>query len=145
MTPAIALHGLARWPRLCGLEERLRRAAAAALATAAPPFTGELSVTFLPDEEMGELNRTWLGRSGPTDVIAFGLEGPARTGDVYVAPETAARNARELGIDVDEELARLVIHGVLHVLGHDHPEGDERYGSPMYELQEELLKGPAGR
>jgi probable rRNA maturation factor len=58
---------------------------------------------------------------------------------VYVAPEVAARTAAELGISEEEELVRLVVHGILHLLGHDHPEGDDRYASPMFRLQEELV------
>ena len=58
---------------------------------------------------------------------------------MYVAPEVARRSAKELEISEAEELVRLVIHGTLHVLGHEHPEGDDREGSPMYRLQEALV------
>ena len=61
-------------------------------------------------------------------------------GDVYIAPDVARRNAREQGAGVREELMRLVVHGVLHVLGHDHPEDDSRYASPMWQRQERLLR-----
>ncbi len=103
---------------------------------------GELSVTFLADEEMRVLNRDYLERDHPTDVIAFALQQPGESllGDVYVGFEQARRQAAELGIGLDEELVRLAIHGVLHVLGHDHPEGPEREASPMYLRQEELLR-----
>ena len=60
-------------------------------------------------------------------------------GDVYIAPEVAADHATELEIEASEEVLRLVIHGVLHVLGHDHPEGEDRQSSAMFRLQEELL------
>jgi probable rRNA maturation factor len=57
-----------------------------------------------------------------------------------VGAEQAARQAAELGVPLDEELLRLVIHGTLHVLGYDHPDSDEeRAGSPMYRRQEALL------
>lgn len=141
MTVVLHLNGLERWPRLAGLEARLRRAAAAALGTASPAPAGELSISFVQDDEIARLNREWLGREGPTDVIAFSLGDAELTGDVYVAPDTAERNARALGVDPDEEALRLVIHGTLHALGHDHPEGEDRYEAPMYELQEELLRG----
>jgi probable rRNA maturation factor len=144
VTVELFLNGLERWPRLARLEPRLRRAAGAALGTVSPPPRGELSISFVPDEQIARLNREWLGREGATDVIAFSLGDDGLLGDVYIAPDTAGRNARALGVDPDEEALRLVIHGTLHVLGHDHPEGDDRYGAPMFELQEELLRGLAG-
>jgi probable rRNA maturation factor len=104
--------------------------------------TGEISLTLVDDEAMAVLNRRWLGREGPTDVIAFDLgEGTELVGDVYIAPETARRNAAIFGVPLDEELLRLAIHGTLHVLGHDHPEGEGREDSPMFRLQEQLLRG----
>ena len=102
--------------------------------------SGELSIALLADAEMKELNRRYLERDGPTDVLAFSLGGDDDVvGDVYVGFEQAKRQASELGIPLDEELARLAIHGTLHVLGHDHPEGPERIESPMFQLQERLL------
>ena len=61
-------------------------------------------------------------------------------GDVYIGYEQAHRQAGELGFDPEEELVRLVVHGVLHVLGYDHPEGEDRTGSPMFERQEALVR-----
>jgi probable rRNA maturation factor len=100
----------------------------------------EISIALVGDEEIRDLNRRWLGKDEPTDVIAFALgdEGDV-VGDVYLGVGQATRQAEELGIPLREELARLAIHGVLHVLGHDHPEGAERERSPMFELQERLL------
>lgn len=105
----------------------------------------ELSLTVLDDEGIRELNRTWLGHDRPTDVIAFGLgEEGDLVGDVYLGFEQARRQATEHGVSVREELARLTVHGTLHVLGHDHPEGEERWDSPMYRRQEEILLGLLG-
>ncbi len=143
MTDAVRLfvNGLEEWPALADAEELVRRAAMAALAAGGAGRHGELSITFVSDDEIAGLNREWLGREGPTDVIAFTLgDGEELVGDVYIAPEVAARNAGELGIGPRQEALRLVIHGTLHVLGHDHPEGEERYASAMYDLQEELLR-----
>jgi probable rRNA maturation factor len=140
VTVEVHLSGLERWPHLVPLAPDVRRAARAALATAAVS-AGELSITFVPDEEIGRLNREWLGHEGPTDVIAFALEGEELAGDIYIAPDTAGRNASALGIGPEEELLRLVLHGTLHVLGHDHPDGEDRYEAPMFTLQEELLRG----
>lgn len=104
---------------------------------------GELSVTCLEAGEIAEMNLRYLGREGPTDVIAFDLgEGERLLGDVYVCPPVARRSARDRDVPVREELLRLVVHGVLHVLGHEHPEGgeEERAGSEMFRRQEELLR-----
>jgi probable rRNA maturation factor len=102
-----------------------------------------LSVTLLDRRGIARMNRRYLGRRGPTDVIAFSLGRQVRglplVGDVYIAPEVVRENARALQIPYREELARVVVHGVLHVLGHDHPEGGERLRSPMWRRQEELL------
>lgn len=103
----------------------------------------EVSVTFQDDEAIRTLNRWYLGRDHPTDVLAFALgAGPAGhgvVGDIYIGVDRARDQARERDIPVRDELLRLVVHGVLHVLGHDHPEGPERESSPMFRRQEELL------
>ena len=102
-----------------------------------------LSVTFVTDRHIAALNRTHLGHSGPTDVISFGFAPEPRgavVGDVYIAPGVARRNARAHQRGVREELMRLVVHGVLHVLGHDHPEDESRYESSMWKRQERLLR-----
>lgn len=105
-----------------------------------PTPGGELSITCLDEDAMAGLNRRWLDREGPTDVIAFDLgDGERLTGDVYLCPAVARRQADEAGVSFREELVRLAVHGTLHVLGHDHPEGEERWSSPMFELQERLL------
>lgn len=104
----------------------------------------ELSVTFLSDRRMAILNWTHLRHRGPTDVISFGFAPVAAaapmTGDVYIAPGVARRNALAHGAGIREEVLRLVVHGVLHVVGHEHPDDDSRYGSPMWTRQEALLR-----
>ena len=103
-----------------------------------------VSITFVSDRRIAELNARHLKHRGPTDVISFGFapvrRGGGVVGDVYVAPDVARRNARAHGHGVREELLRLVVHGVLHVLGHDHPVSDARYTSPMWRRQERLLR-----
>lgn len=102
---------------------------------------GELSLTLLGDEEIQALNRDFLGKDQVTDVIAFSLwSDDLPVGDVYVGAAQAARQAEEYGVAVAEELVRLAIHGTLHVLGHDHPEGEERVESPMFQRQETLVR-----
>jgi probable rRNA maturation factor len=103
-----------------------------------------LSIAFVSDRRIAALNRAHLAHAGPTDVISFGFAPVeargAVVGDVYIAPGVARRNAAEHGRAVREELMRLVVHGVLHVLGHEHPEDETRYDSPMWRRQERLLR-----
>ena len=102
---------------------------------------GEISVTFVNSATIATLNQTHLGVNGPTDVIAFNLaEAASPLGDVYICPEIAAESAEEHGIEQREELLRLVIHGLLHIAGYDHPEGPERVESDMFIRQETILK-----
>ena len=100
-----------------------------------------LSFTLVSRRRIAAMNRKHLGHAGATDVISFGFRDPAGAviGDVYICPEIAAANAKTHGVPVREELLRLVVHGTLHVLGHDHPEGDARTRSPMWKRQERLL------
>lgn len=108
--------------------------------------SAELSVTLLDDEHIRALNASYLQRDRPTDVIAFSLGGPGGVlGDVYVGVEQAARQAREHDEPLETELLRLAIHGTLHVLGHDHPEGPERVESPMFAVQERLVAEVLGQ
>ena len=104
-----------------------------------------LSITLVDRRTIARLNRRHLGHLGPTDVISFGFERVSAhdpvVGDVYIAPEIGRQNARERGVPPREELARLVVHGVLHVLGYDHPDHDgERESSSMWRRQERLLR-----
>jgi probable rRNA maturation factor len=102
----------------------------------------EVSVTLLDDGAIRTLNREYLGRDGVTDVIAFRLdpEDDALLGDVYIGLDQAVRQAEEEDVAREEELVRLAIHGTLHLLGWDHPEGPERLDSPQFVRQEELVR-----
>ncbi|HEY9450669.1 MAG TPA: rRNA maturation RNase YbeY [Gemmatimonadaceae bacterium] len=104
----------------------------------------ELSIAFVSNGTIAALNRKHLGHHGATDVISFELSRAPRspvTGDIYIAPDVAREQARRLGVPVREELARLVVHGTLHVLGYSHPDGseEERTRSPMWRRQERIL------
>lgn len=103
--------------------------------------TALLSVTLVSRRRIAAINRRHLAHAGATDVISFGFRDPAGAviGDVYICPEVASANARRLGVPVREELMRLVVHGTLHVIGHEHPEGEARTTSPMWKRQERLL------
>jgi probable rRNA maturation factor len=102
-----------------------------------------LSIAFVSRRGIAAMNREHLGHRGATDVISFALDRPAAgaplVGDVYIAPEVVRQQARRLAVPVREELARVVVHGVLHTLGHDHPDTDARTSSPMWRRQEQLL------
>lgn len=100
------------------------------------------SVTFLGLTAMAALHEAHKQRSGPTDVLSFSLPQPDGSilGDIYICPGVAAREARRRGITRREELVRLVVHGVLHVVGHDHPEGPGRETSEMWLRQEALVE-----
>lgn len=121
----------------------------------------ELSLLFVDEEAIAELNSRFMEKDGPTDVLAFpidepvsgrwpdaGTTGPDRDdpdeddlplllGDVVVCPAVAARQAPEHAGTYDDEMALLVVHGVLHVLGHDHAEPDE--AELMQARERELL------
>ena len=102
-----------------------------------------LSITLLSPRGIAAMNRQHLNHAGPTDVISFGFarigDADPVVGDIYIAPEVAAANARAAGVPAREEIARLVVHGVLHVLGHDHPD-EGREQSTMWQRQERHLR-----
>jgi probable rRNA maturation factor len=88
----------------------------------------ELSVSFVTAEEMADLHRTYLAEEGPTDVLSFPLDdigddGVRVLGDVVIAPSVAVANRPE---DPASELRLLLVHGILHLLGHDHEDEDDR-------------------
>ena len=113
-------------------------------------LAGQLGLAFVDTATMAELNQQHMGSTGPTDVLAFPLDEPdaeatsaasglpVLLGDVVICPEVAYRNAHEHGRTTDEELALLVVHGVLHILGMDHAEPQER--NEMQARERELLE-----
>jgi probable rRNA maturation factor len=101
----------------------------------------ELSITFLEDRPIRELNRAYLGHDWVPDVLSFSFTDPPPLGDIYVGFEQARRQAEEEGVSFEEELIRLCVHGTLHILGFDHPEQeDERAASAQYRIQEEIVQ-----
>ena len=86
----------------------------------------ELSVVLVADREMRTLNRRWRGRDRPTDVLSFaqregrGGAPDGLLGDVVISVDTARRQARQRGETLGREADRLLIHGLLHLLGYDH-------------------------
>lgn len=102
-----------------------------------------ISVSFVGTTVMTRMNKEYLGHAGPTDVISFGMgreaAGLPAVGDIYICVEVARRNATRLGVTLRDELARLVVHGALHVAGREHPEDGTRTSSPMWQKQERIL------
>jgi probable rRNA maturation factor len=152
--------------------ERWQRLALAALADEGVRGLAELSVMFISEADMAELNELHMGKPGPTDVLAFPIDahdvtevvvptgatrGPDRApadpgdlplllGDVVLCPAVAAAQAPEHAGTLDDEFALLVVHGILHVLGYDHAEADE--ATVMRTREREILErhhwgGPA--
>jgi probable rRNA maturation factor len=100
-----------------------------------------VSVTLLNNTRIRNMNRKYLEHDRVTDVISFPLyeQGEQVVGDVYIGYEQAQDQAADAGVDLDEEIARLSVHGTLHVLGYDHPEDGDRTKSEMWQLQESIL------
>jgi len=108
----------------------------------------EVSLVFVDDDYIQELNNNYRGVDSPTDVLSFAmLEGESLPeeeeevilGDVIISLETAERQAREYGHSFQREVAYLTLHGVLHLLGYDHQEEEDR--RRMREREEEILAG----
>lgn len=104
-----------------------------------------LAIQLVGVQRIAQLNEELVGHAGPTDIVtlehARSAAGAPVVGEVYVAPEVAGANAKALGIAPRDEVARLVVHGVLHALGWEHPEGAARTHSAMWKRQETLLRG----
>lgn len=114
--------------------ERWGRLAAVAACTEGVRRRAQMGLRFVDEAEIAGLAGTWLDSPRPTDVLAFPVEAPSRRalrcaggsgpplliGDVVVCPSVAARQAAEAGRPPEDELALLVVHGVLHLMGHDH-------------------------
>jgi probable rRNA maturation factor len=101
-----------------------------------------ISVTFVGRDTMRRLNAEHKQHDYPTDVLTFNLTDPLGriAGDVYICPWVARREARARRIPLREELVRLIVHGTLHALGRDHPEGSARTRSAMWRRQERYVE-----
>ena len=115
------------WPDEAALTLLVDRAVAAAFAETGVVGSSELSIVFSDDAHIRSLNADWRGKDKPTNVLSFpafpfvmGGPLPPMLGDIVLAAETVAREAALEGKPVDNHIAHLVIHGLLHLLGHDH-------------------------
>lgn len=143
---------VARWSDLAG----------SVLAAEGITSDTEVSLLFIDEQSIAALNQRFLGKLGPTDVLSFPIEdeversgrspdqggtGPGSIdtdtdrllllGDVVICPAVAARNAAEHGVSLDDELALLVVHGMLHLLGMDHEVDAE--AERMEQREQQLL------
>jgi probable rRNA maturation factor len=94
---------------------------------AAPAHVAAMTVVFVSDRTMRGINRQWRDKRGTTDVLSFSSEqspweeeAEATLGDVVISVEQAARQAAEHGLSLEDEIAQLILHGVLHLCGYDH-------------------------
>ena len=109
-----------------------------ALLEESRPDNAEVSVSFVDDDTIADLNERYRGLARPTDVLSFECDGvddeasgdvegaPVfELGDIVIAPDVAERQTREFGTTLEEEVSLLLVHGVLHLCGYDHIEDDE--------------------
>lgn len=103
------------------------------------PSSTEVTLLFLAENEIAEYNERFLNRAGPTDVLAFPVESllpgvvresdphgpPLMIGDVVIAPSYVRRQAGEYGVTFEDEMALMVTHGILHLLGYDHEDEED--------------------
>jgi probable rRNA maturation factor len=103
--------------------------------------SGELSILFTDDAEIKKLNMTYRRKNKPTDVLSFpsgGGPGPEALGDVIISVSTAKSQADRCGWSLEKEIVFLLIHCVLHLLGHDHERGAAE-AAEMADLQKKLM------
>ena len=118
------------------------------------PEGAEVSISFVTDDEIHELNREWRGIDRPTDVLSFECDNlddgfalddaeVYELGDIVIAPDVAERQAPEYGLTFADEMSLLITHGLLHLCGYDHLEDDE--AQVMEGRERELLSAFWGR
>ena len=107
----------------------------------------ELSILLVADTRIADLNRLWRGKEGPTNVLAFSLTEGQDTamagnllGDIVISVETAAREAKRAGRTIHQHLTSLLVHGLLHLLGHDHERSADEAEIMLKKEQELLVK-----
>jgi probable rRNA maturation factor len=134
-----------RWSAIAHLEEKLHAAAKAVAARRA--FEGEINLILVDDAILQDLNNTWRGKNKPTNVLSFpapaGLTMPpgelAPLGDIAMSYDTLAMEATRDHKSLSDHMVHLFIHGLLHLLGHDHE--TETEALEMEGLEVEILAG----
>jgi probable rRNA maturation factor len=125
-------------------EHLLERAAQAALEHESQTSESELTIVLTDDARLHQLNREYLGVDAPTDVLSFPASetdpetGARYMGDILISVPRAQAQADAAGHPLESEVQLLVVHGVLHLLGHDHAEPEEK--ARMWRAQSEILE-----
>ena len=133
--------------RLAGLP--LEELALFVLKREEAPAASEVSLSFIDDARMAQLNEEFRGKTGPTDVLSFECDGfdpipdgsddvPFELGDVIIAPDVAQRQSTSFGHSFEAEVSLLLVHGLLHLMGYDHIDDDE---AEVMEARERELLG----
>jgi len=138
--------------RAIAIDQKWLGRTAEAILTAARAETAELSVLLVSDRRMRALNRRYRKKDRATDVLAFPLQrgqiyfprlkinlSPVLLGDVVISMQTAKRQAKEFGHSLREEIERLLVHGILHLLGYDH-ERNVRAAAVMARKERAILR-----
>jgi probable rRNA maturation factor len=117
--------------------------AAGVLAITSTPAESALSLRITTDDEIQQLNRDYLGKDAPTDVLSFPVpfddpeSGVPYLGDIVISLPTAFHQAQTAGHPPGEEIKLLLVHGMLHILGYDHATPEEK--TTMWALQDKIL------
>lgn len=136
--------------------DQLHRIAESILDSEGYPRDAEVNLLLVSDDEIASYNSRFLDREGPTDVLAFPVEElipgvvpdvqaggpPLVLGDVVIAPSYVRRQAESLGVEFEDEIALMVTHGILHLLGYDHDEDED---AERMEGRERALLESVGR
>ena len=125
-------------------KELVERAAKAALEHQSQSLDADLTIVLTDDAQLKELNRDHLGIDAPTDVLSFPASetdpetGTRYLGDILISMPYAARSAEKAGHGLEAEVQLLVVHGVLHLFGHEHAEAQDK--ARMWKAQAEILE-----
>ncbi len=124
--------------------------AATAMRAESLPDSTQLSISLVGEERMTELNAEFMGKQGSTDVLSFPIEDftggisapgdddpPLLLGDIVICPPVVRRNAEVAGVAFEDEMALMVVHGILHLLGRDHIIDEE--AEAMEQREREIL------
>lgn len=129
------------------LEQLIHKVGDSVAAKLNLPVHGEVSIAFVDNEAIAELNLNYRGIAGPTDVLSFALEegdefivpkdAPLMLGDIIISVERAKAQSEEYGHSLEREIAYLLVHGLLHLAGFDHDDDNE---GEMNALNEEIVR-----
>lgn len=126
---------------------QLKKVAARILSALGCPEDSELSVTIVGDRSIRVINREYLAKDRPTNVISFSLQegeciggNPLALGDVIISADTAAREAEEGALSFFERLSFLLLHGILHLCGYDHERSGEAEAQKMEQKEQQLFR-----